>query len=119
LLPLHHAVISFRTDKHALLRFTNACTTASGHQGENEFPLSHADAPAFKPRGKTPSFTTAPPHLLLVMPAIEPGWESSLQVPLPSSLRAQPCSFLTPCSFRTLAVWAAMSPSSSWPAPCP
>jgi hypothetical protein len=35
---------------------------------------------------------TAPPRTPLVTPAIGPGWESFLQVPPPSSLRAQPCS---------------------------
>jgi hypothetical protein len=31
--------------------FTGACTTACGHQGENELPLPSMDAPAFEPRG--------------------------------------------------------------------
>jgi hypothetical protein len=30
--------------------FTDACTTARGHQGENELPLPSVDAPAFEPR---------------------------------------------------------------------
>jgi hypothetical protein len=33
---------------------------------------------------------TSPPCTLLVMAAIEPGWEKFLQVPPLSSLRAQP-----------------------------
>jgi hypothetical protein len=47
------------------------------------------DAPAFEPRGNT-VFATAPPRTPLVMPAIEPDWECFLQVPSPSSPRAQP-----------------------------
>jgi hypothetical protein len=51
LLTLHRAVVSFHTGKHAPLHFTNAYTTAHGHQGEDELPLSSMDAPAFEPRG--------------------------------------------------------------------
>jgi hypothetical protein len=39
-----------------------------------------------------------------VMPAIEPGWERSLQVSLPSSPRAQPHLFSIPCFFCALDV---------------
>jgi hypothetical protein len=50
LLPSHRrAVPSF---------FTGACTTARGHQGENELPLPSMDAPAFEPRG----YATLVPH---------------------------------------------------------
>jgi hypothetical protein len=72
LLPLHRAVVSFHAGKHAPLLFTNACTTARGHQGENELPLSSVDAPTFEPRGTSP-FATAPPRPPLVMPAFVPG----------------------------------------------
>jgi hypothetical protein len=61
----------------------------------------------------TPLFATALPRSPLVMSAIELGWESSLQVPPPSSPRVQPHSFFLPCSFHALAIRAAVSPSSS------
>jgi hypothetical protein len=75
-LPLLRVVVSFHAGKHAPLLFSNACTTARGHQGENELALSSVDAPAFEPRG-TPSFATAPPRSPLVMPTFVPGWVSS------------------------------------------
>jgi hypothetical protein len=104
LLPLHRAAIFFHAGKLALHRSTNACTMACGHQGEPEFPLSHADAPAIEPMVKTLLFATVPPRSPLVMPAIEPGWERSLQVSLPSSPRAQPHLFSIPCFFCALDV---------------
>jgi hypothetical protein len=39
--------------------FTDACTMARGHQGENELPPASVDAPAFEPRGNA---TLAPHH---------------------------------------------------------
>jgi hypothetical protein len=57
--------------------FTNACTTARGHQGEDEHSPALVDAPAFEPSGNvSPHRAAAPPPL--VMPAIEPGWVKSL-----------------------------------------
>jgi hypothetical protein len=57
--------------------FTNACTTACGHQGEDGHFPALVDAPAFEPRGNaSPHRAAAPPPL--VMPAIEPGWVKSL-----------------------------------------
>jgi hypothetical protein len=79
-------------------------------------PHSSVDAPAFEPRGNAVS-TTAPPRTLLVMPAIEPGWESFLQVSPSSSPRAQPHSFFSLISFHELAVRAAVSLLSSGSAP--
>jgi hypothetical protein len=49
-------------------------------------PHSSVDAPAFEPRGNAVS-ATVPPRTLVVMSAIEPGWESFLQLLLPSSPR--------------------------------
>jgi hypothetical protein len=52
--------------------FTNACTTARGHQGEDEHSPALVDASAFEPRGNvSPHRAAASPPL--VMPAIEPG----------------------------------------------
>jgi hypothetical protein len=44
------------------------------------------DAPAFEPRGNALLPRAAAPPL--VKPAFVPGWDFSLQVPLPSSTRA-------------------------------
>jgi hypothetical protein len=78
------------------------------------------DAPAFEPRGNAVSATT-PPRTLLVMLAFELGWEILLQVPPPSSPRAQPRSLSSLVSFCALAIRAvvSLSPSRSplWPWP--
>jgi hypothetical protein len=41
--------------------FTDACTTARGHQGEDDLFPALVDAPAFEPRGGT-CCHSAPPH---------------------------------------------------------
>jgi hypothetical protein len=45
--------------KLAPCRFTNACTSARGHQGEPEFFPFHVDAPVIELRGKAPPFAAA------------------------------------------------------------
>jgi hypothetical protein len=55
--------------------FTDACTTARGHQGEDDHFPALVDAPAFEPRGNVSSLRAAAPPL--VMPAIVPGWVES------------------------------------------
>jgi hypothetical protein len=57
--------------------FTNACTTARGHQDEDEHFPTLVDVPAFELRGNVPSHRAAAPPPL-VMPAIVPGWVKSL-----------------------------------------
>jgi hypothetical protein len=58
--------------------FTNACTTARGHQGEDEHSPALCGRPGLRAEGETcrPHRAAAPPPL--VMPAIEPGWVESL-----------------------------------------
>jgi hypothetical protein len=53
LFPLHHAVVFFHAGKLTPCRFTNACTSARGHQGEPKIFPFYVDAPAFEPRGKS------------------------------------------------------------------
>jgi hypothetical protein len=89
LLPLHRVVVSFHAGKHAPLLFTNACTTARGHQGENELPLSSVDAPTFEPRGNANVR-----HRAAALAAGDAGLRARLgffflQMPLPSSSRAR------------------------------
>jgi hypothetical protein len=58
--------------------FTNTCTTARGHQGEDEHFPALVDAPAFEPpRGNKSSHRAAAPPPQ-VMPAFVPGWVKSL-----------------------------------------
>jgi hypothetical protein len=53
--------------------YTDACTTARGHQGEDvRFP-AHVDAPTFEPRWNAQSLRAAAPPL--VMPAFVPSWD--------------------------------------------
>jgi hypothetical protein len=51
LLPLPRAAISFLSADPTPPSFTDACTAAHGHQGEDMLPRSPVDAPAFEPRG--------------------------------------------------------------------
>jgi hypothetical protein len=53
--------------------YTDACTTARGHRGEDDRFPPHVDAPAFKPRWNALLLRAAPP---LVMPAVVPGWDN-------------------------------------------
>jgi hypothetical protein len=55
--------------------FTDACTTARRHQGENELPLALCGCPGLRAEGERDASTAPPP---LVMPAIEPGWDDFL-----------------------------------------
>jgi hypothetical protein len=55
--------------------FTDACTTARCHQGEDDHFPALVDAPAFEPKGNVPSLRSAAPPL--VMPAFVPGWVNS------------------------------------------
>jgi hypothetical protein len=59
LLPLLRAAVTFLADDPALHLFTNACTSARGHRGEDTLPRSSVDASAFEPRGNAP---VAPRH---------------------------------------------------------
>jgi hypothetical protein len=59
------------------LLFIDAFTSARSHQGQDRPSHSSVDAPAFEPRGNTVS-ATALPRMMLVVPAIELGWESFL-----------------------------------------
>jgi hypothetical protein len=52
--------------------YTDACTTARGHRGEDDLFPPHVDAPAFRPRWNALLLRAAPP---LVMPAVVPGWD--------------------------------------------
>jgi hypothetical protein len=54
--------------------YTDACTTARGHRGEDDRFPPHVDAPAFEPRWNASSLRAATPPL--VMPAFVPGWEN-------------------------------------------
>jgi hypothetical protein len=94
LLPLLCAAVSFHAGDPASSappRFTAACTSACGHQGEAKPPHPSVVDPAFEPRrfalART-ALAAAPPPL--VMPAIVPGWEAIfVQVPPPPSPRAR------------------------------
>jgi hypothetical protein len=59
--------------------YTDTCTMACGHRGEDDRFLPHVDAPAFEPRWNAPS---------LVMPPSCQAGKTRLQVSLPSSMRA-------------------------------
>jgi hypothetical protein len=55
--------------------YTDACTTAYGHRGEDDRFRPLVGAPAFEPRWNTPLLrAVAPP---LVMPAFVPGWDNT------------------------------------------
>jgi hypothetical protein len=53
--------------------YTDACTTARGHQGEDDRFPARVDALAFEPRWNAQSLRAAAPPL--VMPAFVPGWD--------------------------------------------
>jgi hypothetical protein len=55
--------------------YTDTCTSARGHQGENNRFPTHVDAPAFETRWNAQSHRAA--ASLLVMPAFVPGWDNS------------------------------------------
>jgi hypothetical protein len=111
LLPLHRAVVSFHTGKHAPLLFTDAFTSAKSHQGKNRPSPLICGCPRLRAEGGVMS-ATAPLRTLLVMLAIEPSRESFLQVPPPPSPRAQPRSFL-PCFLSRFSHLGAVSLSPS------
>jgi hypothetical protein len=50
LLPLLHAAVFFLADDPAPPLYTNACTLASGHRGEDALSRPSVDVPAFEPR---------------------------------------------------------------------
>jgi hypothetical protein len=50
LLPLLHTVVFFLADDPAPPLYTNACTSASGHRGEDALSRPSVDVPAFEPR---------------------------------------------------------------------
>jgi hypothetical protein len=84
--------------------FTNACTTARGHQGEDGHFPALVDAPAFEPRGNVPPHRAAAPPPL-VMPTIVPGWVKSL---------AGAAAFIN----ARMPFWLSLSFSPSCVAPC-
>jgi hypothetical protein len=53
--------------------YTNACTSARGHRGEDDRFPPLVVAPAIEPRWNTPMLRAAAPSL--VMPAFVPGWD--------------------------------------------
>jgi hypothetical protein len=59
----------------APLLYTDACTTARGHRGENDRFPHPVDAPAFEPRWNAPFLRAAAPPL--VMPVFVPGWDNT------------------------------------------
>jgi hypothetical protein len=73
--PLRHAADSPLAANPAPLPFTDACTSARGHSGE-ERSLLPSVKPSHRSRGGNVVPKT-PPRMRCVMPAIEPGWERS------------------------------------------
>jgi hypothetical protein len=73
-------------------QITDACTTARGHQGEDDRFPAHVDAPAFEPRWNAQSLRAATGDAGL---RARLG-QTRLQVPLPSSTRAR-SGLATPC----------------------
>jgi hypothetical protein len=114
--PLCRAADSPLTANPALLPFTDACTSARGHSGE-ERSLLPSVKPGHRARGGNVVPRT-PPRTRCVMTAIEPGWERSLLAGAAAvfAARATPLATLS-SSIRVSPIPVAATPPLSWLSP--